>query len=300
MTLSEAIRRLAPDSAGAYVPLLLRDVQIKGSLPSVVRHTDFHSLYIAEQGRGTHLIDNTPYPIVRGDVYVMGLGSTHTYAQAENLLLHALYFRPEIFDAETWQALNGMPGFTALIITHPAGRRLHMAPSAYADIARDFAELWSEWRHGSVLSGVVARALLLRLLVRLARVAGGERQPDLSRMPAARYGEEIIAAAVRTIDLNYHQPLRVEQLAADAHLSRYRFTELFTSVMGRTPRDYLRHVRLERAKVLLATTAMPIADIATASGFHQPASFTHAFRAGTGLTPRQYRQSVSRGRRPTR
>jgi AraC family transcriptional regulator len=102
----------------------------------------------------------------------------------------------------------------------------------------------------------------------------------------------LVAAAVRTIELHYDQPLRVSDLAGAAYLSRYRFSELFTAVMGRSPRDYIRHVRIERAKHLLATTAMPISDIARATGFEYQTSFANAFGATTGLSPRRFRQKA--------
>jgi iron complex transport system substrate-binding protein len=97
--------------------------------------------------------------------------------------------------------------------------------------------------------------------------------------------EKIVAAAVRTIDLSYREPLRIRQLAASVYLSSDRFRQIFAAVMGRTPRDYLRHVRIEHAKALLTTTSLPISGVATATGFGDSAYFARAFREMTGCSP---------------
>lgn len=271
---------------------LYHDV-IEGSWSYRNRHVDFRSLYITERGRGLHIIDETAYAISRGDVYVMTAGSEHRFAEGEQLFLHAIHFGDEVFDAATWEALAAVPGFDALLLA-PAANRLHLPPAAYAEVARDLAEIWAEWRTGTPAGAMLVRALLLRLLVRLARYAAGEDPPALRGPTETVHREEIVAAALRTVDLGYAEPLRVQQLAAAAYLSPDRFTEIFTAVTGRTPRDYIRHVRLERAKTLLATSAIPISDIAHATGFRDNGYFSRTFRAHTGHSPSQFRRNAQR------
>jgi transcriptional regulator GlxA family with amidase domain len=133
--------------------------------------------------------------------------------------------------------------------------------------------------------------VFLRLLVRLARFAVDEQPPQL-RAPAPNlYREEIVAAAVRTIDVDFSKPLRVEQLAAAAYLSRDRFTQVFALVMGRTPQDYIRHVRLERAKSLLAASAVDRRRRAS-DRFGTNAYLARVFRASVGQSPREFRRAA--------
>jgi transcriptional regulator GlxA family with amidase domain len=133
--------------------------------------------------------------------------------------------------------------------------------------------------------------VFLTLILRLARYAAGERSPP---SPTANQShEEMIAAAVRTIDLDYGRKLRVCELAAAVHLSPDHFAAIFSKVTVMTPREYIRHVRLERAKTLLATTALRIAEIARATGANDHSTFTRRFRAPTGVSPRQFRRQAS-------
>src|SRR4051812_23697300 len=75
------------------------------------RHNDFFSLYLVQRGRGTHVIDGVSYGIARGDVYAMGIGMAHYYADCEDLITDTLHFAPSIFDAATLDVLADTPGF---------------------------------------------------------------------------------------------------------------------------------------------------------------------------------------------
>jgi transcriptional regulator GlxA family with amidase domain len=92
------------------------------------------------------------------------------------------------------------------------------------------------------------------------------------------------------MDTHFAEPLRIEQIAASLFLSADRFTEIFTRAMGRTPRDYLRHLRLERARALLAKTDEAVAEIGVQAEFGEPAYFIRVFREATGMTPSPYRR----------
>ncbi len=94
---------------------------------------------------------------------------------------------------------------------------------------------------------------------------------------------------MRYLDAHFADPLRIEQVAASVFLSPDRFTEVFARTMGRTPRGYLRHLRIECARRLLLTAALPVSEVGARAGFGEAAYFTRAFRAATGLTPRAFR-----------
>jgi transcriptional regulator GlxA family with amidase domain len=68
------------------------------------------------------------------------------------------------------------------------------------------------------------------------------------------------------IDAHYAQPLTVDRLAKIAGLSRFHFIRAFRAATGRTPHQYLRERRLERARELLVTTPMPVTEICDAVG----------------------------------
>lgn len=288
-TIETLIARADGTTAGT-VPLVLNHDIVESGWSRRIRHNNFLSIYITERGRGIHVINAVPYGVSRGDVHVMASGSDHTFPDGENLLLHAAHFAPTIFDQQTWDAFDATPGFEYLGLEGASSRRIHLAPAAYDDVARDLTDMWAEWRTGTPAGAVLVRALFLRLLVRLARAAagGGPRAPSAATSPYDR--EEIVASAVRTIDLMYAEPLRVERLASATCLSSARFTEIFKLIMGQTPRDYIRHVRIERARAMLSGTQASVSEVGRATGFTDSAYFARSFRAATGRSPREFRR----------
>jgi len=84
----------------------------------------------------------------------------------------------------------------------------------------------------------------------------------------------------------------LDDLAAVAGLSRFHFCTAFRQSTGRTPHEMLVHLRIEKARQLLADARLSITDIGLAVGYGTPASFASAFRRVTGMTPSAYRRAL--------
>jgi AraC-like DNA-binding protein len=92
-------------------------------------------------------------------------------------------------------------------------------------------------------------------------------------------------------DARYAEPLRVEDMARAAGLSRAHFSRAFRRAFGEPPHAYLLTRRLERAAALLRTTDRPVADICYAVGLRGLGSFTTSFTRTYGLSPAAYREA---------
>ena len=75
-------------------------------------------------------------------------------------------------------------------------------------------------------------------------------------------------------DSRYDEPLDLRRLAREAHVSPRHFSRSFRRVFGETPYQYLLTRRLERARHLLRTTEMPVAEICLEVGFTSVGSFS--------------------------
>ena len=64
---------------------------------------------------------------------------------------------------------------------------------------------------------------------------------------------------------------------------------------GCAPFDYLMRLRIERAKLLLLQTDLPVARIGEEVGFNHAAYFTSCFAKYESISPRKYRQRFSHG-----
>lgn len=78
-------------------------------------------------------------------------------------------------------------------------------------------------------------------------------------------------------------------MAASCSMGRTQFTRLCQELTNMTPIEYLTHLRIERAKSLLASTGHSVTDVATVCGFETSQYFATRFRAIAGVAPAQYR-----------
>jgi two-component system response regulator YesN len=100
----------------------------------------------------------------------------------------------------------------------------------------------------------------------------------------------VILKAKAYIDLNYgNQDISLHTVASHVGISPNHLSTVFSQETGENFIEYLTRVRIERAKHLLANTAMKSAGIAHETGFSDPHYFSFIFKKNTGLSPREYR-----------
>jgi AraC-like DNA-binding protein len=103
-----------------------------------------------------------------------------------------------------------------------------------------------------------------------------------------------IAQAKLFIDSNYAERIDAGEIADEACYSKFHFIRTFKSIYGRTPHQYLTHVRIERAKELLEQE-VSVTEACFAVGFDSLGSFTSLFKRRAGVTPSEYqRQQLER------
>ncbi|MBQ6681214.1 MAG: response regulator [Prevotella sp.] len=84
--------------------------------------------------------------------------------------------------------------------------------------------------------------------------------------------------------------LRIEDLADAVNLGRSVFYGKVKSVVGMTPVDFVRHLRIQRAEQLVVKSKSSFSEIAYSVGFSDPKYFSKCFKKETGMTPSEYRQ----------
>jgi len=118
---------------------------------------------------------------------------------------------------------------------------------------------------------------------------------EIGNLPAARAStrEELWRRVNRARDyLHAHLsgPVPLFEVAAAACLSPFHLLRVFRSAFGQTPHQYLNHCRLERAKLLLEKTAIPVTGICLECGFTSLGSFSALFHKRCGMSPRAWRK----------
>lgn len=91
------------------------------------------------------------------------------------------------------------------------------------------------------------------------------------------------------LDSHYKQPLRLEKLSKDLHLSPHHLSHLFKDCTGSTISDYLTAKRMQQAVLLLQSTDYAVSRIAEEVGFANSSHFCKLFKNHFGFTPYQFR-----------
>ena len=92
-----------------------------------------------------------------------------------------------------------------------------------------------------------------------------------------------LAAAIRHIREHACDGLRVKELVRKTGLSRRALERRMEKLLGRSPKEEITRVQIERAKRLLTETDLPAAAIAEKCGYSQPKYFSQVFHAKVGL-----------------
>jgi AraC-like DNA-binding protein len=103
------------------------------------------------------------------------------------------------------------------------------------------------------------------------------------------HGRVRMQRAKRFIEDHAFEEIALRDIAASVGMSPFACLRQFKSRNGMTPRAYLSLVRLERARRLLRTTALPIGDVGAAVGWQDRAYFSRWFAREMGMTPRHFR-----------
>jgi LacI family transcriptional regulator len=104
-----------------------------------------------------------------------------------------------------------------------------------------------------------------------------------------------IAAALRYIREHACEGLRVSDVLKHCPMARRVLESRFKQLLGRTPRQEILRVQLNRIKELLVGTELPVWEIAERTGF-DPEYLSVVFKQETGVAPSEYRKSYGLGR----
>ena len=106
---------------------------------------------------------------------------------------------------------------------------------------------------------------------------------------------EVMQDYVRKLATEFYEASTIDAAAGSVGMSRRAFTKLFHEVTGSTWLTHVRRLAINHAKHQLAQTNLSIASVAFECGFNDLSTFYRQFKAQVGVSPRNYRRSISVG-----
>ena len=222
--------------------------------------------------------------ILEGQVQIETEGEQLTARAGQAVLMDC--FKPHRYRSDTgWHALwvhfdgAAAKGYFSLV-TRQNGRVFFT--HRLQDVHEALAGIFGMFHQGQPLSETAMALYLTQALTAMAEPA----------LDGGRAG--LIDRAVACINRRVGDEPTVTELARMVGLSEYHFIRVFRQLMGVTPRQYIILSRMNHARYLLKTTALPVGEIGAMVGYASESMFTAAFRRTQGMTPTQYRT----GRQP--
>ncbi|MFE9333805.1 helix-turn-helix domain-containing protein [Streptomyces sp. NPDC006925] len=134
----------------------------------------------------------------------------------------------------------------------------------------------------------VANALARRLVTPPHREGG---QAQYVELPAVGPAGSHLAPLLEWARARLDEPLTLDDLARQAHLSRRTLARRFDEALGLPPLRWLQQERLRHAQHLLETTALPVDQVAAHSGLGSAANLRRHMTRQLGISPQSYRHA---------
>ena len=135
---------------------------------------------------------------------------------------------------------------------------------------------------------LICQAYMEILISHLMRSTSFAPAPE----PAPSQVSRQCAAVRHYIDAHYKEPLNLDMLASQAHVSKYYLAHAFKAEYGISPINYQIYLRIKESRYLLRETDMSLSQISRILGFSSASYFSQSFRKAEGVSPLEFRNGA--------
>jgi len=246
-------------------------------------HNELEIVYVLS-GPFQIIIEGEEYSAKKGDIFIVNPGELHLMASNESGAdYHTFVFPLELVSFQSEDQLSH-DFFTPLRM---GTLRFHNRVPDFLNMseAREIlAKLIPAYRRDSPTRQLEIRILLLQFF-----------QTVFHEEAFNRIGEEKSSLGrdlLTLIQQTYSENISLSQLASTLHLSEKYISRYFKQSFHINLTEYIRHLRITKAKHLLSSTDLPVTEIAYLSGFQDVSYFVRTFHKDVGMSPLQYRKAL--------
>ncbi|MET7293093.1 AraC family transcriptional regulator [Streptomyces griseoloalbus] len=222
---------------------------------------------VFEYGAGQYLVASVDLPVTGQFLQAdpeqpaLGFGLTLDPSAVAELLLRA---GPEDTPRTSGSASSG------IVVSD--------APAALLDAVVRLLRLLDEPRDRAVLAPLYKREILWRVIT-------GDQGAAVRQLGLADSSLSHISRAVRWIREHYAEPFRVEDVARLSGMSVSAFYRNFQAVTAMSPIQFQKQIRLQEARLLLATHPGDVTGVGQRVGYDNPSQFSREYRRQFGVPP---------------
>ena len=239
---------------------------ITGLSPKPHIHPHLELIHLT-QGSSTATVDGVNYLMQEGDMLFTFPNQIHFYNELSLIQGRMFIVHPDLFSE-----LNSY--FAKRVPVCPVIRKQDLPE----DIAQRLEKIHTMTNSTSVLDHIAAKGLFLCLLAELLQ--------NMETVPSQKDHDTVRDILVYCMS-HYTEPLNLESLAEQLHLSKYYISHIFKNRLNVSFPDFINALRVEHACRNL-TGERSVTDVAYSSGFNSIRSFNRNFEQHTGMTPTEY------------
>ena len=245
-------------------------------------------LTLLVRSEGVYSIAHQMGRFKEGDMYLIGADVPHVFRNAmawydggagEEAHSISLFFRENSFG----QGLFDLPEFLQVKqLLKSSVRGVLLSEQLAGELAPQMLEM-------PMLSG---SSRIIRLMVFLEQIANSGAYEFLSPAMEQRFQKENyerLNKIMAYILAHFSEPITLEEIAREAHLSPSAFCRYFKKRTRKSFVEYLNDFRVGMACKMLLETSVPVAQVCYQTGFNNVANFNRQFRRVMGVTPTVYR-----------
>ena len=240
------------------------------------RHARLHQILLIERGGGEASLEGRGYPLRPMRVVNVPVGHVHGFSFKRGTQGFVLTMAAEMLD----QVLTPAEGLRRVLAQSTVVRGTASMRDAmeriFAEFAgRNFARAHLLRAYSAALLGLVAREMA-----------------DTDGAPEGSAGSDLFRRFEALLEQHFLAHWAVSDYAAALSITPTHLSRLTRSATGHAASQLILERIIREARRNLVYTNLPVATIAFALGFNDPAYFSRLFAAATGVSPRRFRGSI--------
>lgn len=254
------------------------------SLPSYKLPAD--SFLLLCRGQGSAMLGNHVFTLTRGNVLHGSKGLRLQFDHESELEFYLILYKSDAGSSSS--ARKSLLPIEHRSAFHPLG----FVPEYPAKLRQHAVEMYNAWLHGGDLARFKSKTEFYLFMHEVMR------QLENPSFTAEADKPDIVGQAIHYIEEHMQESVTLDDLARALNYNVQYLSKKFKAKTGRSPIDYLIHIRMEKAMRLLLETDETVQQIAQSVGYEDLFYFIKRFKKHTGLVPGQYRKQAAQTELP--
>ena len=216
-------------------------------------------------------MENSIYPLKKGDFILVNPNTSHTEKSAEDNPLEYIAVAVDNFNLNLIDTNHFM--FNCI--------------SKNPNIIKYMDSMLAEQEGNKAYSDHICQKILEIILIEILRIT----KSAVDTEPTVSSSKECFKLK-KYLDSNYASKITIDDLAKLSNLNKYYLIHSFNKYFGSSPINYLCGIRIRAAKELLENSDYSISQISQSTGFSSQSYFTQCFIKNCGISPSNYRNQV--------